>query len=221
MPALWRLTRTETARRVYDALKARGLTATQMDEYVADADAVDADAADADAADADRDPPAGVEIRALDPAEATRFEARYDAFSELRADETAVCAFDAGRGERDGEDGENGDVADDDIVGYLFLGDPGLTYHVHPLEADVTFPGGYVRRVFVAPEARNRGIATALVSQAVAVAAEQGAETVHALVARDNRPSQWTFESVGFRVARARAYYRVGPWRRRRVEPGS
>ncbi|ELZ79198.1 N-acetyltransferase [Haloferax sp. Atlit-6N] len=199
MPALWRLTRTETARRVYDALKARGLTATQMDEYVADADA----------ADVGRDPPAGVEIRALDPAEATRFEARYDAFSELRGDETAVCAFDGG--------------ADEEpvLVGYLFLGDPGLTYRVHPLEADVTFPGGYVRRVFVAPEARNRGIATALVSRAVAVAGERGAETVHALVARDNRPSQWTFESVGFRVARTRAYYRVGPWRRRRVKPRS
>ncbi|GGC69006.1 GNAT family N-acetyltransferase [Haloferax sulfurifontis] len=199
MPALWRLTRTETARRVYDALKARGLTATQMDEYVADADA----------ADADRGPPAGVEIRALDPEDARRFEARYDAFSELRDDETAVCAFDGG------PDVERA------LVGYLFLGDPGLTYHVHPLEADVTVPGGYVRRVFVAPEARNRGIATALVSRAVAVAAGQGAETVHALVARDNRPSQWTFESVGFRVARTRSYYRVGPWRRRRVKPRS
>jgi len=211
MPALWRLTRTETARRVYDALKARGLTATQMDEYVADADA----------ADAGRDPPPGVEIRALDPAEARRFEARDDAFAELRDDETAVCAFDGGSGERDGEGGENGEVADADPVGYLFLGDPGLTYHIHPLEADVTVPGGYVRRVFVAPEARNRGIATALVSRAVAVADDRGAETVHALVARDNRPSQWTFESVGFRVARTRAYYRVGPWRRRRVKPRS
>ncbi|WP_049917629.1 GNAT family N-acetyltransferase [Haloferax denitrificans] len=208
MPALWRLTRTETARRVYDALKARGLTATQMDEYVADADA----------ADADRDPPAGVEIRALDPEDARRFEARDDAFSELRDDETAVCAFDAGSDE---SDETNGEAADADPVGYLFLGDPGLTYHIHPLEADVTVPGGYVRRVFVAPEARNRGIATALVSRAVAVAGERGAETVHALVARDNRPSQWTFESVGFRVARTRAYYRVGPWRRRRVKPRS
>ncbi|ELZ65152.1 GNAT family acetyltransferase [Haloferax prahovense DSM 18310] len=211
MPALWRLTRTETAHRVYDALKARGLTATQMDEYVADADA----------ADVGRGPPAGVEIRALEPEVARRFEARYDAFSELRGDETAVCAFDVGRGERDGEGGENGEVADSDLVGYLFLGDPGLTYHVHPLETDVSFPGGYVRRVFVAPEARNRGIATALVSRAVAVAGERGAETVHALVARDNRPSQWTFESVGFRVVRTRAYYRAGPLRRRRVKPRS
>jgi GNAT superfamily N-acetyltransferase len=190
MPALWRLTRTDPARRVYEALKARGVTATQMDEYVAET-------ADAGAT---RELDADVEIRGLDPSAARRHDEWDDAFDELRDDERAMCAFDGDR-----------------LVGYLFLGEPASTYHIHPLETDVTFPGGYVRRVFVAPPARNRGIATALVSQAVAAADDDGAETVHALIARDNRPSQWTFEANGFCPERTHSYYRIGPWRRLNV----
>ncbi|WP_396611575.1 GNAT family N-acetyltransferase [Haloferax sp. S1W] len=190
MPALWRLTRTETARRVYEALKAHGVTATQMDEYVTET------SGDRPI----RDPDADVERRTLASDEARQYERTYDAFFELRDDEQAVCAFDG-----------------DSLVGYLFLGDPGLTYHIKPLERDLHIPGGYIRRVFVAPAARNRGIATALVSRAVDEAEKRGADTVHALVARDNRPSQWTFEANDFRVERTRAYYRVGPWRRRAV----
>ncbi|ELZ96487.1 protein N-acetyltransferase-like protein [Haloferax mucosum ATCC BAA-1512] len=203
MPALWRLTRTETAHRVYDALKARGVTGTQMDEYVARTAGVET-----------RNPPSGVEVRALDPEDARVYEQTHEAFAELRDDERAVCAFDA-------DTDPTGDASDGDTradaapVGYLFLGDPGLTYRIHPLETDVTFPGGYIRRVFVAPSARNRGIATTLVSRAVSLADKQDAGTVHALVARDNRPSQWTFEANDFRVERTRSYYRVGPWSRR------
>ncbi|AFK19757.1 GNAT family N-acetyltransferase [Haloferax mediterranei ATCC 33500] len=210
MPALWRLTRTETAHRVYDALKAHGLTATQMDEYVVHTSELEAT----------RDPPTGVEVRALDSDDARVHEQTYDAFAELRDDERAVCAFDTDTVDSDSFGGDSlGDdsVDGDSLVGYLFLGDPGLTYRIHPLETDVTFSGGYIRRVFVAPSARNRGIATTLVSEAVSLADEQGAETVHALVARDNRPSQWTFESNDFRVERTRSYYRIGPWRRQRV----
>ncbi|ELZ81815.1 protein N-acetyltransferase-like protein [Haloferax elongans ATCC BAA-1513] len=190
MPALWRLTRTETARRVYETLKSLGITGTQMDEYVTET------AADRP----NREPDAAIDIRALAPDDARPHEQTYDAFSELRDDEQAVCAFDG-----------------DDLVGYLFLGDPGLTYHVKPLEKRLHIPGGYIRRVFVDPAARNQGIATALVSRAVAEAENRDADTVHALVARDNRPSQWTFEANGFRVERTRSYYRIGPWNRRSV----
>ncbi|WP_231751584.1 hypothetical protein [Halogeometricum sp. CBA1124] len=36
MPALWRLTRTDGARRLYEALKRVGVTGTRMYQYVAD-----------------------------------------------------------------------------------------------------------------------------------------------------------------------------------------
>jgi ribosomal protein S18 acetylase RimI-like enzyme len=190
MPALWRFTRTETARRVYETLKRHGVTATQMEEYVVESSN----------ADQSREPPVDIDIRVLGPPTARTHTETHTAFSELRDDERAVCAF-----------------AGDQLVGYLFLGAPNLTYHIHPLESDVEFDGGYIRRVFVAPEARNRGIATALISRAVSESERRGARSVHALIARDNRPSQWAFEACGFSPVRVRSYYRIGSWRRRTV----
>lgn len=137
-----------------------------------------------------------------------RFEARtaehvgdeYAAFDELRPDETVLCALDDG-----------------DVVGYLFVSvDAG--HRVHPLEETLQFDGGYVRRVFVRPTHRNRGIATALVSWAREWASERGASAVHALVAADNRPSQWTFEANGFERRHRHTYYRIGRFTRRTIE---
>ncbi|MFC6824073.1 GNAT family N-acetyltransferase [Halopelagius fulvigenes] len=187
MPALWRLTRNERARRVYEALKRVGITGTRMYQYVADP----RDDAGADAA------VEGVAFAARDP---TAVGGEYEAFAELRDDETVLCALDG-----------------DEIVGHLFVS-VDATHRIHPLEETLTFDGGYVRRVFVRPSHRGRGIATALVSRARTVAADAGAGAVHALVALDNKPSQWMFEANGFERRFEHAYYRVGPLRRRRVE---
>jgi GNAT superfamily N-acetyltransferase len=186
MANLWRLTRNDHARRVYDALKRLGITATRMDEYVAPS-----------TREADREPPEGVTIGPEHPD--TLNETVCPALPEHRPDETILVARE-----------------DDEVLGYLFVS-PAPTIHVHPLEADRSFEGAYVRRVLVHPEARNRGVATALVARAQALAAEWGLETVHALVALDNRPSQWTFEANGFERRHRHTYLRMFGYRHRDV----
>jgi GNAT superfamily N-acetyltransferase len=187
MPNLWRLTRNDHARRVYDALKRVGITATRMDEYVAQS-----------TRETSRTPPAGVGIGPERPDALN--ETVCPALPEHRDDETILVACE-----------------DDRVLGYLFVS-PAPTIHVHPLESDLSFDGAYVRRVFVHPEARNRGVATALVARTRVLAAEWGLETVHALVAVDNRPSQWTFEANDFERRRVHAYLRLFGYRRRTVE---
>jgi GNAT superfamily N-acetyltransferase len=190
MPELWRLTRNDHARRLYDALKRAGVTGTRMYEYVAHLDGSPT-----------RDPPDGVAIDTRTPATLT--PSACPALPEHRDDETILVAT---------EDGDEGE----EVLGSLFVS-PAPTIHVHPLETDLSFDGAYVRRVFVHPHARNRGVATALVARARTVATEWGLETVHALVALDNRPSQWVFEANGFERRRIHAYVRLFGYRHRDV----
>jgi GNAT superfamily N-acetyltransferase len=118
---------------------------------------------------------------------------------ELRANEVVVAAFD-GR----------------DAVGYLFCS-LDSTHTIAPLERTLSFDGAYIRRVFVHPEHRNRGVATALVAQACAWASEQGARNATALVARDNVPSRRLFAREGFEPASSHVYIRLGPFSYRRA----
>jgi ribosomal protein S18 acetylase RimI-like enzyme len=96
-------------------------------------------------------------------------------------------------------------------LGYLFYS-VDATHHIHPLERDLAFEGAYLRRVYVAPEHRQRGVASALVTAARERAHRQGAERATALVARDNVPSRALFEAHGFEGVRDRRYVRVGPF---------
>jgi GNAT superfamily N-acetyltransferase len=118
--------------------------------------------------------------------------------AELRPEEAVVAALDG-----------------DDPVGYLFCS-VGETHRIEPLERERTFDGAYVRRVFVSPDHRQRGVATALLSATCEWAADRGARTATALVARDNVPSRRLFEHNGFEAARAHLYIRLGPLRIRR-----
>lgn len=187
MPALWRLTRTDGARRLYEALKRVGVTGTRMYQYVADP-------RDDAGADADVD---GVTFETRTREEV---DGEYEAFAELLPDERVLCAVDGGR-----------------IVGYLFVS-LDARHHLHPLEETLRFDGGYVRRVFVHPDHRNRGIATALVSRAREWARERDADAVHALVALDNGPSRWTFEANGFEPRHEHVYYRLFGLTHRSIE---
>jgi GNAT superfamily N-acetyltransferase len=108
--------------------------------------------------------------------------------------------------------------ADGEVLGSLFVS-PAPTIRVHPLETALSFDGAYVRRVFVHPHARNRGVATSLVARARELALEWNLDTIHALVAVDNRPSQWVFEANGFERRRIHSYVRVFGYRRRDVSP--
>jgi ribosomal protein S18 acetylase RimI-like enzyme len=107
---------------------------------------------------------------------------------------------------------------DGTVVGSLFLS-TASRQPVEPLETSVEFPGAYLRRVWVDPDYRNRGVATELVTRARARAATGGADTVHALVAQDNRPSRWLFEGCGFERRRLFTYYRLFGLRHRNVRP--
>ncbi|WP_284008333.1 GNAT family N-acetyltransferase [Haloarcula pelagica] len=119
--------------------------------------------------------------------------------AELLADESVVAAF----------DGET-------PLGYLFCS-VDATHEIHPLERRVQFDGAYVRRVYVDPSHRNRGVATRLVADALARASDRGAERATALVAVDNRPSRALFERHGFAPRQKRRYVRVGPFSHRSV----
>lgn len=110
---------------------------------------------------------------------------------------------------RPGEDVIAGFV-DGEPVGYLFHS-VGVTHHIEPLERELTFDGGYLRRVFVEPAHRQRGVASALLARACERAARRGVTRVTALVARDNVPSRALFESHGFDPARRHLYGRFGP----------
>jgi GNAT superfamily N-acetyltransferase len=188
---LWRLTRNEYARGVYDALKAAGVTATRMYEYVAPLDELP-----------DRPLPEGVTVERRRGAEVDAAE-RADFADPTPADDVLVAR-------------EGGAV-----VGYLFVSD--RTVHVAALDADLSFEGVYVWRAFVEPEHRQRGIATGLVARALALARERGCGSVHALIAADNRPSQWAFEACGFRRRHVYSYLKLRGFERRRLElaPGA
>ena len=105
-------------------------------------------------------------------------------------------------------------TVDDEPAGYLFCS-VGATHHIAPLDRRLSFDGAYLRRVFVDPDHRNRGVATAMVAAACRHAADAGATEATALVALDNRPSRALFERLGFSATRARRYAAVGPfsWR--------
>lgn len=179
MTDAWRLTRNPYGRRVYDALKRAGVTATWMTEYRRPLDAPARPAA-----------PLGTDVSVVEPERVTPLEAPVH---ELRNDEVVVAATAAGT-----------------PVGYLFCS-AGTTHRVAPLERRLSFDGAYVRRVFVAPDHRRRGVASALVGAACAWAAERGAASATALVARDNAPSRTLFERQGFAPERERLYVRLGP----------
>jgi ribosomal protein S18 acetylase RimI-like enzyme len=101
-------------------------------------------------------------------------------------------------------------------LGYLFYS-VDATHHIDPLERSLSFEGAYIRRVYVDPTHRQRGVASALVEAACRLAVEDGAKRATALVARDNVPSRALFDSHGFDPVRDRRYVRLGPVSHRSV----
>jgi len=146
-------------------------------------------------------PPVGAgdrpyDVEASDPGRVAPLDAPTH---ELRADETALAA-----------------VEDGVPLGYLFCS-VDASLEIHPLERRLSFDGAYVRRVYVDPDHRQRGVGTALVAGACRRAADRGADRASALVALDNRPSRSLFERLGFEPRRDRRYVRVGPLSARSV----
>lgn len=81
--------------------------------------------------------------------------------------------------------------------------------YVPPLDREVAFDGAYFWGLYVGPEWRRDGVATALVARALRVAARADCERVGTLVGSDNAPSKRVLRSVGFERTRVRSYYRL------------
>jgi GNAT superfamily N-acetyltransferase len=189
MLPLWRLTRNRFGKRLHGALDAAGVTVSRLYEYRAPCPPA-----------GERTPsPAGVTIRTIDPG---RLPVAAPA-EELVDAEAVLAAVDDATG---------------DIAGYCFVS-AGARVPVPELRTTMSFDGGYVRRLYVDPDHRQRGIATALVDAARCHAADRDASGAAALVAVDNRPSQWTFEACDFERVARHAYDRLGGLERRRRHP--
>jgi GNAT superfamily N-acetyltransferase len=195
MNPVWRLLRNRYTRRAYDTLVAAGLTASRMVEYRAPTAPGGGD---------DTDLPGVVSLLAA-PASADRvggFDLDFSIPVSYLDSEWVVVAASDGR-----------------AVGRALVS-AGQRPYVEPLGRRVAFDGAYVRRVYVTPDWRNRGLATALVDEALAVGGrELAASTAHALVAADNRPSQWAFRANGFRPVRQYDYVSVFGHEWRRTSP--
>lgn len=75
--------------------------------------------------------------------------------------------------------------------------------------------------MFVAPDSRGRGVATALVASACRLAAERGADRATAFAAVDNRPSRRLFERVEFDPERWERYAAEAARMAERYTPGA
>lgn len=190
MVRLWRVTRNRYGRAVYDTLRTIGITGTLMHEYSKTLEGeTGREATSVDGP---------YTIRQPSPEQVTPIGAPVD---ELHPGEEPVAAF-----------------ADDVPLGYLFLS-VDASLRIDPLGRTRQFEGAYVRRVFVAPEHRGRGVATAMVAAACRRAVDRDARRATALVAVDNIPSRSLFERCGFEPRRVRRYVKAGPLSYRSTEP--
>lgn len=175
---LWRLTRNEYGRLLYETLADLGIKVAKLDQYARDLSVVP-----------EPEPPVGVAIDCRRAGELDRSET--DAFVEPAPIDRVVTAR-----------------VDGTLVGYCFLSQNRPVY-VEALDSERLFDGAYVWRVFVDPDHRGQGIATALVGRALHEAASRGADRVDALVAVDNLPSKRVFAANGFEPERRVSYYRL------------
>lgn len=193
MADYWRLTRNQYTRRVYDALKNLGITATRMYEYRGGLEQTTAMRSSAT--------PAGTSIDCVPASEvdSLNIDINFSLPIDIRNGEWAVIASVDGR-----------------PVGRTLVTDTPRPY-VDSLERTIPVLGAYIRRVFVVPERRGQGVASATLRAAVALARDEfGADTATALIAADNKPSQGLFEDCGFKRVGVHEYARVGPLSRYR-----
>lgn len=197
MPSLpvWKLVRNPYGRAVYDALDSVGVKFSKMHLYVADL----SDAPEVD-------PPGGVIFEIRSPDEITPPPSQDE--EPLAADDNIIIAL------RNKNTTESNDK---EVVGYQTLSLDRPVY-VPPVEREMDHEA-YLWGLYVDPDYRNRGIATTLISEALRVAHEYGAESAHSLVAVDNAPSQRALAANGFEPRREVSYYRLFGLERRVDRP--
>lgn len=183
---VWKLTRTSLGRRVFDALADAGVVFSRLEQFERPLEGPLPE----------RSVPEGISLRVDAPA-AFSLAGRMDR-PELADRDRLVAA-----------------VADDRVVGVqpVTIDRP---FRVEPLERTIDFDGAYFWGIYVDPEWRRRGVATALVARALSFVAERTDRTrVQALVGADNVPSKRMLTGVGFERNGVRSYYRLFGLRRR------
>lgn len=83
----------------------------------------------------------------------------------------------------------------DDVLGFVMF-----TIEQHPYERDVS--RGLVENLFVVPEARDRGVGSALLRAAEAVLADRGVDAVALEVLADNEGARRFYRRAGYDPAR-------------------
>ena len=193
----WRLVRNRYTRRIYETLSTAGLTVSRMVEYEVDLHER-----------ASRDGTGPLDV----PAQTTfhTVPATADPVRRLDLDFSIPVTF-------LDDEWVTAATADGEAVGRSLVS-AGQHPYVDALGRQMTFDGAYLRRVYVHPEWRNCGIARRLVAEALRVAnREFGVDTAAALIAPDNKPSQWAFEANGFEPVRRHDYLSVFGREYRRV----
>lgn len=193
MADYWRLIRNQYTRRVYDALKALGITATRMYEYQAKLPETNATRS-----------PATLAGPSIDLVSASEVDSRDIDFNfsqpvDMLDGEWAVIA-----------------LIDGQPVGRTLVTDTPKPY-VDPLERPLPVSGAYVRRVFVVPDRRGEGVASVILRAATELAHDEfNADTATALIAADNKASRGLFEGCGFEQVGFHEYVRLGAFSRYR-----
>lgn len=168
---LWRVTRHDTVKRLYQRLRAPGVFVAQLDRLNRSTAGLDHAASDV---------PAGVKIE-VHPASGS-------ALSDLDGLDVAPIAP-SDRivvARRDGTP-----------VGWCCLSDRPM--YVSELQRRLRFSGAYLWRLYVRSGERGRGIGSAIIREAVSQARiGMDAKTISALVAPDNLPSRKAFHALGF-----------------------
>jgi ribosomal protein S18 acetylase RimI-like enzyme len=168
---LWRLTRTEFGRTLYETLTQHGVKFSPLYVYARSLHGSNGD-----------DRPISAEGITIE----SRWGSELDAtgrFEDLDPTDTAVLAR-----------------ANGNIVGHLFFSTARPVYaSVVEMEMGVEPDTAYIWQLHVDPDHRQQRIGTALLQRACRVAARTDeTRTVTALVAVDNTPSQALFETTGF-----------------------
>lgn len=166
---LWRLTRTPTARGLYNALQAAGLDVALLDEFICEID---------DGCQNTWTAPDAVSIEVTMAAD--RPERWAVSNAGLEDDHLVVAA-----------------VRRDEIVGQALVS-PGGPVYVPELDRTIGFDGAYLWGVTVDPAWRRKGIASALLAAGLQEIRTADVPTAHALVAPDNHPSRALFREAGF-----------------------
>lgn len=195
---LWKLSRNPVSRAIYDRLTGRGLQFASLELYRRAAADPDSNSNPGVSSESTA-PPAGDRQSAL---EWTVRESVDSAALPYRADEASeadlfVLARDAG-----------------EVIGQVFLTreEP----YVHELETTLPIDGGYVWRLYVDPDYRNRGVGSQLLARAIEAARDRWRRRdLYALIADDNLPSRRLFEGQGFVPESRFRYARLGPVSRR------